>query len=162
VVVPVALSALGDLAAEARLPWAAGAIAAAVLHGFYWQQARLTGAGMSVYQPANALVAAAMAALLLVSARVVRARRTRTRAGRRQARLIALRLAEAGHRLLLSAGQKAQDLYGGERRVGSQGGIHALERPVHLQIDAIGTQARLRLDVEKGIEPLRVGELDAA
>src|SRR5207245_937495 len=58
--------------------------------------------------------------------------------------------------------QQAQDAHGAQGRVGGEGGIDALQRPVHLQGDVVGVHARLGLDVEERIQPHGVGEVDGA
>ena len=58
-VVRLALESL-ETAGKAGLRWGAAALFALALQALFWQQTRLFGAGMSVYQPTNFTVVAAM------------------------------------------------------------------------------------------------------
>jgi hypothetical protein len=80
VVVPAALWSAEALAREARLPRAAVLLAAVLLQGLFWSRVRFHGeAGLSMYQPADALVFAAMAAFWAAARLLHLARRARGR-----------------------------------------------------------------------------------
>jgi hypothetical protein len=62
---PAALYNLRTFLAETRLPPVVVVVPAVALQGFFWSQTRLFEPGISIYQPANLGVAAAMAAFWL-------------------------------------------------------------------------------------------------
>ena len=75
VVVPAALRNLGDFAAAARLPIAPLLALAVALQALFFSQQRFTEIGMSMYQPTNLVVAAAMALFWLGAQATLRGRR---------------------------------------------------------------------------------------
>ncbi|HXB54212.1 MAG TPA: hypothetical protein VN461_05475 [Vicinamibacteria bacterium] len=77
VVLPAALRNLGDLVAEARLPTVPLLAGAVVLQGLFFSQQRFAEIGMSMYQPTNLVVVAAMALFWLGAQAALYRRRPR-------------------------------------------------------------------------------------
>jgi hypothetical protein len=75
VVLPAALRSLRDLAREARLPETPLLALAVALQGLFFSQQRFGEAGMSMYQPTNGIVAAAMLLFWLAAQAALRLRR---------------------------------------------------------------------------------------
>ena len=69
---------------------------------------------------------------------------------------------EAQHRVSSAPASRLRMPTGVERRVRGERGVDALQGAVHLERDAVGADARLRLDVEERIDLARVGEVDGA